>query len=663
MRSRASLLWALCAIAPACAFDDSEDEAWIEFRDSAAREVEGRTIYIVEFDLVMSEDELYGYYRRHVVGDVDGEGTSRQASTVNQENNADDVWGTDAAQRLTYCVSTDFGLVNRPRAIQEMAIATREWEAVAHVNFVYLGQHDTNCSNANTNVTFSVRPWTLGGACAFFPGGNTQKECVARTVLVDYNDFDTNPQWDTDAPNMTTLGVIRHELGHVLGLRHEHIRNEAAVNGVVQCQETNDFRTLTTYDNRSVMHYPWCNGVLASDLSITDSDVHGIQQLYFPSFAPSETQFVIGNTDGNPRRDIVQYHRGWHSLPTCRYTGNNGGNSFQCSNPSATIHNWSDPRQQLLLGDFNDDGYGDAVQAYRKWGSYPTCLSTLNGWQCSNPSATILQHPDDTNEQQFLTGNFLWGAETDIAQVYREWSSIPVCSLYDGVSPSRWLCSNSSATIYDWGDPEQQFLVADVDNNGTDDIVQTYRRWGSLPVCRSDGFGNWSCANLPATIHDANSYEQRFHAGDVDGDYDDDIIQTFRGWHSIPVCRSNGGTSWSCANWPATIHDSGSHEQQFLTGDFDGNGKTDVVQAFRGWGSLPLCLSTGSGWTCSNQAATIYNSGSREQRFLAADVDNDGRTDIVQVHRGWSSYPVCFSRPGYWDCQNLPATIYNPGVL
>jgi hypothetical protein len=59
-------------------------------------------------------------------------------------------------------------------------------------------------------------------------------------------------------------------------------------------------------------------------------------------------------------------------------------------------------------------------------------------------------------------------------------------------------------------------------------------------------------------------------------------------------------------------------------------------------------------------ADSIFDSGSREQRFIAAD--GDGRTDIIQVYRGWSSYPVCFSTGSGWSCSNILATRYNPGV-
>jgi hypothetical protein len=70
-------------------------------------------------------------------------------------------------------------------------------------------------------------------------------------------------------------GVLTHELGHVLGLRHEHTRPEAG-----KCFEDNNWRALTTYDAHSVMHYPQCNGLNTGDLVLTAEDKKGIALLY-----------------------------------------------------------------------------------------------------------------------------------------------------------------------------------------------------------------------------------------------------------------------------------------------------------------------------------------------------------------------------------------------
>ena len=71
-----------------------------------------------------------------------------------------------------------------------------------------------------------------------------------------------------------TLGLLRHELGHTLGFRHEHTRPEAGT-----CFEDNNWRALTPYDSASVMHYPQCNGT-SSDLSMTATDRQGAVTLY-----------------------------------------------------------------------------------------------------------------------------------------------------------------------------------------------------------------------------------------------------------------------------------------------------------------------------------------------------------------------------------------------
>jgi hypothetical protein len=237
-----------------------------EFKQKSARTIEGRTIYIVEWDLALqNEQELRAYY------DELARGSMPKGAVNKLGSGADDVWANWAQLNLSYCVSTDFG-TNQNRAITEMAAATLGWLRVANVKFVYDATQNGSCNNTNTNVTFAVRPWSSGGACAFFPSGGG---CVPRTLVMNFTDLDTNPFYDTNAPNMTTTGVFRHELGHILGLRHEHTRPEAGT-----CFEDNNWRALTPYDQSSVMHYPWCNGVLTSDLSLTANDGISGRALY-----------------------------------------------------------------------------------------------------------------------------------------------------------------------------------------------------------------------------------------------------------------------------------------------------------------------------------------------------------------------------------------------
>jgi serine protease len=138
---------------------------------------------------------------------------------------------------------------------------------VADVEFVHLAGHDAKgCDVRNASVVFDVRETrsTEYLARAFFPSFPRRD----REIRISTTAFGTLGAW-------TLTGILRHELGHVLGFRHEHTRPEAGT-----CFEDTSWRALTDYDSASVMHYPQCNGTQAGDLVITERDAAGAAALY-----------------------------------------------------------------------------------------------------------------------------------------------------------------------------------------------------------------------------------------------------------------------------------------------------------------------------------------------------------------------------------------------
>ncbi|MET0402548.1 MAG: M57 family metalloprotease [Cystobacter sp.] len=241
----------------------SEESARIptfeEFQASAIKD-EGN-VWIVNGDEAV--ENLREYYDSVVArGDL-GEGTGALAVY----NTGSDVkWNTTKAKNITYCISQSSFGSRYNTVVSAMNSATAAWEATANVNFVHTSSLDGNCTASQTGVVFDVR--MVSGqsytARAFFPNSSRS----GSNVLVDSSAFGNLGVW-------TLAGVLRHELGHTLGFRHEHTRLSST-----GCYEDASWRALTNYDASSVMHYPQCKGTQKGDLVLTSLDKTGARALY-----------------------------------------------------------------------------------------------------------------------------------------------------------------------------------------------------------------------------------------------------------------------------------------------------------------------------------------------------------------------------------------------
>lgn len=220
--------------------------------------------YIVNGDEPVSHDgDLKKYYDAMVGNQKTGK-KLEDGLVVNTVSGRDDKWSASQALNLSYCVSTRFG-ARHADVVNAMAGGAGLWEgATAKVNFVHVPSQDGSCNTRNSNVLFSVEPvsTTQYIARAFFP--STPKR--SRNVLIDDSIW-TSGNWEP-------VDILAHELGHALGFRHEHTRPEAGT-----CFEDNNWRPLTPYDNKSIMHYPQCNGG-SDDLEFQASDAAGVRALY-----------------------------------------------------------------------------------------------------------------------------------------------------------------------------------------------------------------------------------------------------------------------------------------------------------------------------------------------------------------------------------------------
>lgn len=244
-------------------------------------EIDGQDYWVVEGDILMDDDQLAVYADRletqQEIERLNRERPGMRAGGLVDSGSAALVVNTQGDRivrwrpglDLTYCVLRDTFLDDDEYETvrDNMQLATSAWAAVCGVRFDYRAEFDGSGSSTPDEVLFAVRFLNVGGrfiAAAFFPDDPRDR----RRVIIDPSYFRTS---------FDRVGVLRHELGHVLGFRHEHIRSGAPAS----CPDESlvDTLDLTDYDPQSCMHY-FCGGVGSRELAISPLDRDGAQRVY-----------------------------------------------------------------------------------------------------------------------------------------------------------------------------------------------------------------------------------------------------------------------------------------------------------------------------------------------------------------------------------------------
>ncbi|NMO13966.1 hypothetical protein HPC49_00335 [Pyxidicoccus fallax] len=489
---------------------------WEEFRARVFQEPETGAFITNGDEKFATEAQLREYYEAHVRTPELGQ--ARGELAVMFRNGARARWSDAQKRNITYCVSTAFGS-RHAQVVAAMAGAAGEWEAAADIDFVHVSGLDGSCTASQTSVVFDVNPINVGSylARAFFPDDVR----AARNVLIDNSSFGSLP------PGLTLQGILRHELGHTLGFRHEHTRPEAGT-----CFEDNQWQALTGYDRNSTMHYPQCNGSGSWVLALTALDRAGAASLY----GARRTRGTEFDFDGDRRADLAVWRRpGAHWWIQYSSTGGSG------------VQQWGLDDDRIVPADYTDDGRTDMAVWRPSEGIWYILDSATGGWVYAGAH---------------------WGLAGDIP--------VPVDYTGDGRAElAVWRPSEGNWYVFDittgapsiygvqWGLPGDVPVPADYTGDGRADLA----------VWRPSE-GNWYVFDATTGVPFIYG-AQLGMAGDipVPADYDGDGRTDLAVWRPSTgfwhVIRSGTGAAWE-THW-------GLPDDVPVPADYDGDGRTDLA--------------------------------------------------------------------------------------
>lgn len=286
--------------------------------------------------------------------------------------------------------------------------------------------------------------------------------------------------------------------------------------------------------------------------------------------------------------------------------------------------------QRWLTGDFDGDGRKDLVKVTGENGKAQAELNPATETGFADP--LVSNFAGFSSQQFWRVGDFNGDGLDDLVNIYgnagraRAWVHLSTGTGFE---------YQSSFTVLAGFSLSQQWQIGDFDGDGRDDLVNIYGNAGRARawVHRStgDGFEYQSSFTVLAGF----SESQRWRIGDFDGDGRDDLVNVYgnagraRAW----VHRSTGsGFEYQTS---FTVLAGFSETQRWEVGDFNGDGKDDLVNVYNNAGQARVWThysnANGFDYQSSFQTLGYFFIDQSFQHWLVGDFDSDQKDDLITV--------------------------------
>jgi uncharacterized protein (TIGR03437 family) len=175
------------------------------------------------------------------------------------------------------------------------------------------------------------------------------------------------------------------------------------------------------------------------------------------------------------------------------------------------------------------------------------------------------------------------------------------------------------------GTQPESLVVSDFNGDGYPDIVTANLNDSNVTLLLGNGAGGFTAAQGSPFAVGAGPHSVA--TGDFNGDGKPDLVTANSGSNTVTIILGNGTGGFT---GPRTFA-APSSPQSIAVGDFNMDGKLDVVTADSGGTTVTVLLGDGSG---GFGAGTQFTVGSNPDSVAVGDFNGDGKPDIVAANSG-----------------------------
>jgi hypothetical protein len=282
----------------------------------------------------------------------------------------------------------------------------------------------------------------------------------------------------------------------------------------------------------------------------------------------------------------------------------------------------------VAVGDFNGDGKQDlAVANY-----YSANVSVLLG-KGDGTFLPAVNYAAGVGPDAVAVGDFNGDGKPDLAVAnlgtYPYYSDSSVSVLLGNGDGTFQAAQNFPAGPA--GDSPRSVAVGDFNGDDTPDLAvanfdnPTYSSDGSVSVLLGNGDGTFQ----PPVDHAAGGNPQFVAVGDFNGDGKQDLVAVY-GAGGVSVLLGKGDGTFL----PGIGYLAGSGPVSVAVGDFNGDGTPDLAVANTGSANVSVLLDKGDG---TFQAAVNYAAGKNPQSVAVGDFNGDGILDLAVADAAFST--------------------------